>query len=226
MTAPALQLETLYVLDDDGRLVSTREPGSHRPPVLAFVRGVTSSAWAIRTDVPGDLAAELATLLSTEPPRADLEAPPVHLDRYLELVQGRLESGPAFAFPDELPATGEVELIERAEQLGAGFADLGDELDARAPVVGVMKGDRAVSLCFCARRSDDAAEAGLQTLESHRGRGYASRVTSAWALALRTTGRTPLYSTAWTNVASRAVAGKLGLVAYASDWNIYDEEPR
>lgn len=226
MSLPALQLRTLYVLDHNGRLVSTREPGSRRPPVLAFVRGAESCAWALRSDVPDDRAAELGALLASELPRAELDTPPAHLDRYVELVAGRLESGPAFAFPDVLPATGDVVLIERAEQLGAGFPDLADELDARAPVLGVMDDDRAVSLCFCARRAEDAAEAGLQTLGSHRGRGHAARVTSAWAQALRASGRTPLYSTAWTNQASRAVAEKLGLVAYASDWNVYDEGTR
>jgi len=37
---------------------------------------------------------------------------------------------------------------------------------------------------------------------------------------MRASGRSPLYSTSWTNTASLAVADKLGLVAYASDWSI------
>jgi len=53
--------------------------------------------------------------------------------------------------------------------------------------------------CFCARRSDAAAEAGLETAEAFRGRGFGPRVTAAWAWAIRATGRIPLYSTAWTN---------------------------
>jgi REP element-mobilizing transposase RayT len=45
-------------------------------------------------------------------------------------------------------------------------------------------------------------------------------ITAAWALAMRGSGRIPLYSTSWMNTASLAVARKLGLVAYASDWSI------
>ncbi len=89
-----------------------------------------------------------------------------------------------------------------------------------APVMGIVVDGHPVSICFCARRSDVAAEAGLDTASAYRGRGYAVRVTAAWALAMRASGRTPLYSTSWANTASLAVARKLALVAYASDWSI------
>lgn len=79
-----------------------------------------------------------------------------------------------------------------------------------------------VSICFCARHSDEAAEAGLETAEAFRGRGFGPRVTAAWALAVRAAGLVPLYSTAWSNNASLSVAGKLGLVAYASTWSLSD----
>ena len=219
---PGLQLRTLFVLDEQGRTVCTREPGSRRPPVLALVRGPHDCAWAVRADVPDDLAAELGRLAASEPPPADLREPPVHAERYPSLVHGHVESGPAFTFPDMIAEPDEVELIREPSPLERGFADLVDELSGRGPMLAVLDDDRAVSICFCARRSDEAAEAGLHTLETHRGRGFAARVTAAWALAIRASGRTPLYSTAWTNEASLAVARKLGLIAYASDWSLYD----
>ena len=37
---------------------------------------------------------------------------------------------------------------------------------------------------------------------------------------MRASGRTPLYSTAWSNAASLAVARKLGLIPYAATWNL------
>jgi hypothetical protein len=146
----------------------------------------------------------------------------LHAERYLSLVNGRVESGPAFAFPDVIAEPQDVALIRDPSALQTEFADLVDEHADRAPMLAVLDDDRAVSICFCARRSDEAAEAGLHTLEAYRGRGFAGRVTAAWALAIRASGRIPLYSTAWTNEASLAVARKLGLAAYASDWNLYD----
>lgn len=91
-----------------------------------------------------------------------------------------------------------------------------------APVLAIIEDGYPVSVCFCARRSDSAAEAGVDTAQAFRGRGFAPRVTAAWALAIRATGRVPLYSTAWTNGASLAVARKLGLTAYASTWSLSD----
>ncbi len=62
----------------------------------------------------------------------------------------------------------------------------------------------------------------METAADYRGRGYAATVTAAWALAIRASGRIPLYSTSWDNTASLAVARKLGLIAYASDWSLSD----
>jgi len=206
---PDLQLRTLLVLDADGRSVSTREPGAYRAPAFGLIRGYDACAWAVRADVPGDVA-------------ADLEQPPIHADRYLALIDGRVEGGPAYTFPDAIPVPDGVVLVTDPGPLEHYFKDMIDEIDGRSPVLAVLEDGRAVSTCHCARRSDEAAEAGLYTLGAYRGRGFGPRVTAAWALAIRASGRTPLYSTSWTNEASRTVARKLGLSAYASDWSIAD----
>ena len=84
-----------------------------------------------------------------------------------------------------------------------------------------MDGGYPVSVCFCAtRNSEFAIEAGLETAAAFRRRGFGARVTAAWASAIRASGRIPLYSTSWNNPASLAVARKLGLIPYASDWSV------
>lgn len=222
MTTPNLQLQTLFVLNAEGRMTGTREPGSNRPPVLSLVRSGTDCAWAVRADVPDDLAAELARLARQERPTPDLRVPPVHADRFVSLVHGRIESGPAFTFPEAFPAPAGVVLLHDPHAGDRYFPWLDEEMDGRSPVLAELEDGQAVSICFCARRSDVAAEAGLDTVEAFRGRGSGPRVTAAWALAIRSSGRVPLYSTSWSNQASLAVARKLGLVAYASDWSLYD----
>jgi predicted GNAT family acetyltransferase len=62
-----------------------------------------------------------------------------------------------------------------------------------------------------------AAEAGVETREQYRGRGYGSIAVVAWAAAVRQGGRMPLYSAEWENIASRALASRIGLICYAED---------
>ncbi len=158
-------------------------------------------------------------MAATEPD-VPFEEQPLHARRYTSLVGGRIESGPAFAFPREMTMPEGVSLIEDPESLVGELADLAPELDGRWPIYGVLDGGRALSVCFCARVSGKAAEAGVNTVEAYRGRGLAPRVVAAWGSAIRASGRVPLYSTSWKNTASRSVAEKLGLRAYASDWSL------
>ncbi len=192
-------------------MASIREHGDPRPPAFALIRGNRSRAWAVRHNVPDDVATELGRLADSEPHPRDLRDPPEHADRYAELVGGGdVFNGPAFVFPVRIDEPDGVVGVETREQ--------------GAPAFAVMDGDRIASLCGSSRDGVDAAEAGLVTYEPYRGRGYAARVTAAWARAIRTSGRIPLYSTSWTNAASLAVARKLNLIPYASDWSITDRE--
>ena len=209
------------MLDGDGRISGTREPEPSPGPLFSLIRGRVSCAWAVRADVPQDLADELDGLSRQEPPASDLRDSPVHAERYMSLVKGRVDSGPAFAFPEELAQPYGTVFIEDLQLLDHHFSGWKvSEIPERTPIVALVEKGCAVSVCFCARRSNVAAEAGLETAIGFRGRGLGPRVTAAWALAIRASGRTPLYSTSWSNGASLAVARKLRLVAYASAWSI------
>lgn len=236
VSTPDLHLRTTYILNDEGRIASTREPGAKRGPMFSLVRGATCCAWAVRADLPNDLAGELDCLAREEPPALDLRDTPLHADRYLSLIKGligsgheaavetRQSSGPAFTFPDALAQPADIVLVEDERLLERNFSGWvsGEIAAGRSPVLAIVEDGYPVSVCFSARRSDAAAEAGLETAEAFRGRGFAPLVTAAWALAIRATGRVPLYSAARTNDASLSVARKLGLVAYASIWNLSD----
>ena len=223
MTTPELHLETLYRTDPRGRIAGTREPDSRRGPVFKLVRGRTHCAWAVRADTPDSVADALHDLAAEEQPVTDGRLPPLHADRYRALAGEAVDSGPAFAFPDAIPEVGGVVFLETVDRLVRHFADWHQaEMPGRAPIAAVERDGHAVSVCGCARRSDLAAEAGLETAAAFRRAGLGARVTAAWATAVRASGRAPLYSTSWTNTASLSVAARLNLVAYADAWSFSD----
>jgi hypothetical protein len=173
-------------------------------------------AWAVRADVPTALANEVESVAREEPPALDLRQAPVHSHRYISLLQGRIavnepfakktieSDGPTFEFPESLVQSSDVVIVENERLLNRNFTGwVPGEIEAgRSPVLAIVENGYPVSICFCARRSEMAAEAGVETAEAYRGRGFGHRVTAAWALAVRGSGRIPLYSTSWENHAS------------------------
>lgn len=223
MSLLEMEMMTGFILDDRGRIVSTREPYPTRGPLFTILRSAAQCAWAVRDDVPGEVAEEMAALAREEPPVRDLRLAPLHAERYVASSGGRLGfSGPAFRFPDVLLPTSGVIRVEDERLLQRNFRgwELGEIAAGRAPVMAIIEEGYPVSICFSARCSDNAAAAGLETAEAFRGRGFGPRVTAAWAVAVRATGRVPLYSAAWANAPSLAVTRKLGLTPYASFWSV------
>lgn len=60
----------------------------------------------------------------------------------------------------------------------------------------------------------------MDTVSSHRGKGYALKAVAAWAIAVRAEGRIPFYSTSWDNQSSQRVAEKLGLIPFAVEFTL------
>ena len=94
------------------------------------------------------------------------------------------------------------------------------ELDSGWPWLAVVQDSQAVSICQSVRSSWRAHEAGVDTLETYRQRGYAVSAVAAWALAVRELDLVPLYSTSWENLASQGLARRLGLIQYGVDYHL------
>ena len=77
-----------------------------------------------------------------------------------------------------------------------------------------------MSVCRSVRITPAAHEAGVETLPAFRGRGYAPDVVAGWARVVQSLGAMPFYSTSWENTASQAVAKKLHLVPYGTDFHV------
>ena len=220
-----LQIETLFVQNEAKRLLYVNEP--ERPEAPRFFLGRTNQGYLyrFRDDVPGTIIRQLEEIVAKE---ANELGKPLDLEAYKDLLRQHgpiqsIESGPAYRFPDTVqPLTDVVTITEtNAELLNEHFAELKAVLEHKQPCVAAVQENQAVSVCCSARTSRKilrgAAEAGLETIPAARGQGYAVKVVSSWAAAVREQGRIPLYSTSWENAASRAVAKKLGLIMYATD---------
>ena len=217
-----LQTETLFVQNEAKQLLYVNEPDRPEAPRFFLGRTKQGVVCRFRDDVPNAIIKQLEAFAFREP--ASLAREPVYLSAYSDILRqsGTIQniwSGPAYRFPETSRGSSKVVRITEAnaDLLGAEFAEWKAVLESGQPCVAVIQENRAVSLCYSSRTSPHAAEAGLETHPHFRGRGYAARVVTGWAAEVGKTGRIPLYSTAWENGASRAVARKLGLIMYATD---------
>jgi hypothetical protein len=225
-----LQIDALFTHDARGRIGSTNEPGGDRAPRFFFGRTRAGNRWRFRDDLDEDTVRALDGLAATEPVHDDLRAEPRNLAAFLAVLgvdrgDASMHFGPAFRFPDVVPMPTNVTRVAHADlrllqRLGWNMEVETRDFARREPYFAVIDDGAAVAVCFSARLTARAAEAGVETLEGYRGRGYAPAVVAAWACAIRASGRVPLYSTSWDNLASQAVARKRGLIQYATDLSI------
>lgn len=220
-----LQAAIGFRYDPRGRLVAINEAEPDRPaPRLFMGRTRTGNVWRFRYDLPDSLVGELEGELRAEPAAADLTQPPAVLPALIDALAPiqDISLGPAWRFPEDPKPLEETVAITQSNVAAcrSHFPWTASHVEDLQPCRAVIVDGEAVSLCFSSRNGPAAAAAGIFTLEAFRGRGYAARVVIAWAIAVREQGRIPLYSTLWNNVASRAVAHKLGLILYAADLSI------
>ena len=224
-----IDVDTVFTHDARGRIVRQNEPDGELAPRFLFGRTRVGNNWRVRYDVPDETARRLDELAASEPVGDDLTSPPVHSDAMHEALGVEFEPGDGgyelgYRFPDEISGfPGATRITHENVSLlhriwGVEYAREG--LDHGVIWTGMVVDGAVVSHCFSCRLTDRAAMAGLETLEAYRGRGYAPIVVAEWARAVRESGRIPLYSTSHDNVASQAVARKLGLVQYAVGFGV------
>lgn len=194
-----------------------------------YVARAVWGAWrvTIRPDVDAGLRAELEALA----PERALDDPPAVLEIFLRrhAACGSVWRGRTSRFPGAPDAA----MAASVTPLAAGLDVYGEE--APTPIAepaAVETADTAaftprqfaliadglvVATCESSRESQVAAEAWVRTLPAWRGRGYARRVTAAWARDALARGKEPFYSHHRENLASASVARALGLRPFLDD---------
>ncbi|MCP5100332.1 MAG: GNAT family N-acetyltransferase [Chloroflexi bacterium] len=228
------QLAALFISDAHKRLRYIREPGyeeSELDPAPRFFMGRTlnGNVWRFRHDVPETVVQAVDQVCHHEPIAQNLKDTPHQAAVIRTLLNKDMPvteewRGPAYWIPESDFASTDTMLISEvnAYLLEAHFPwKITSKSNFRTgPVVAKVVQGQAISICYCARITPFAAEAGVETVSAFRGRGYATDAVAEWATVVRQLGLTPLYSTSWDNVASQGVARKLNMVHYGDDWSI------
>lgn len=222
-----LHLDALFTHDPNLRLLEINEPWPGSAPAPRFVLGRTAEGTTVgryRHDVPDTVVEQLELLRADEARMRNLREKPKHFAAYMRLLQGRkFTMGPCFLVPVEaVPSMETVDVTREnaAELARGGFEWLVSEIDYAQPCTAIVREGRAVSICRSVRVAARAHEAGLETLEAFRGRGYAAEAVAGWARAVRRLGCLPLYSTSWENASSQRVAEKMTMTLYGANFTV------
>jgi RimJ/RimL family protein N-acetyltransferase len=240
-----LEIETLWERDRRGRLLKSAGSNGGRAPDLVVAIAGDGVIPAFGANLSDALTNEINGLLSAKRSEAARAAfipgserwPPVIQDlrQRLSSAVGSVEvaSGPSYVC-EYAPAVPSLAGLIRSDDATADFSHLTPPQDANwepwewelllngklGPWAAMVASREVVSLCFCARLTNSAVEAGLRTEADHRRRGYGAAVTAAWAAQVLATGRVAFYSTSADNLASQAVAARLGLRPIGWRWQL------
>ncbi len=219
--------DTCFTYDARGRMLHSNEPCAEaRRPAPRLFLGRTMTGHVVRcgATVPETLARRLEEIIERQVPIGELHAPPAAFAVVREALAQHApiiteEAGPSYRFPESVARLGEVVQLTgtNRELVRDTYRWLYDEFADWQPCFAVVRDGAAVSVCFSSRIGTNAAAAGVETLPAFRRRGYGAAVTAAWGTAVRESGRIPLYSTTWDNVASQGIARRVGLIMFGTE---------
>lgn len=199
-------------------------PGDEMPPWVLYLGAIPGGhvrIWrrdVVDTERAGMVERALAVLAQS----ADAPTPE---DISREVALGRAEApkidvAQASHLARRLTAD-DAMLLEAFEQDSAPYF----LAPARAPLFGVVEGDRLLSVAHSSRRTAQACELGVNTVPDARSRGYGLAVVVRWADAVAAEGIEPLYSARASNEASLALARAAGYRPFAQSVYIMPTHP-
>ena len=212
-----------FIYDNRGRMLLSNDPvASARRPAPRFTIGSASGGYVVRygASLDDEQVRQLQDIVVALPRPGTPYFREEGLDRFRAFFgDSETFGGPAYCFPSGLTRSSQaIRLTEANRDLARDTLPwLYEEFAEWHPCFVLVSDGKAVSACYSSRIGDRASEAGVDTLPEYRGRGYAAIVTAAWGAAVRSSGRVPIYSTGWSNLASQGVARKLGLRLFGSD---------
>ncbi|MED0961808.1 GNAT family N-acetyltransferase [Bacillus paramycoides] len=216
----AIQAEVLFVHNQVGRIKSVNEHGNLKAPRFFLGRTREGNITRYHYNLHSETVNEIGKLISERSNHIEIAKIIKILNE--ERAVENIWMGPAFMFPNNLnKPTRTIRITEKnKELLRESFPNLIEQMEWRKPYFAIVENEKVVSICCSARSTPIASEASVETLSEFQGKGYGSDVVTAWAISIQEEKRIPLYSTAWDNFASQAVARKLKLSNYGMNLHI------
>lgn len=225
-----IEMRSRFILGPDGRLMNENDPDRSPAPLMFMAGCQAGNLVSFSREVDEATRAEITDLALSEPPLAERESTPRHLQRYIERLSrnggASVSPGLSFHLPHGVQIDGDARLVFSDTPEGAqllediatrgmppALVEIGFHgvEDLWAPWCLALQDGEVASLAFAARLGSEGAELGLATSPPFRGRGLAAAATAGWTRHPDLAGRTLFYSTARTNLASQRVVAKLGL---------------
>jgi hypothetical protein len=223
-----LELETLWITDNDGRMVRARTSEDRSAPALTAVRGGSRLVWAAGRSVTAPVLDEIAQVLGSEPSEtlAGTGWRPATRDRILavlgEHASGREERGPSFVLTETPDLATGIDCWTSAHVDVDDLRGLMREEDRRSlvpPWAVVVAEGSVAAVCETARSAPTSVEAGVWTYEPFRRRGFGAAAVAAWSNLVSE--RVVFYSTTFDNVASQRIAHSLGFRPLGHWWWVH-----
>jgi hypothetical protein len=223
-----LEVETLWEVDGDRRLVRSRPGDWREPPRLVVASDGEALVWSCSAVVPDSIVESVDRALADEP-----AVPPMPGDRWEpacrdEVVEalGPLADiwcGVSYVVREPPGVAADVAWIAGLDAASCdelvGRMPERDRSSLAPPWAAVMVDGRVAAVCETARSAPRSVEAGVWTYEPFRRRGLGAAAVAAWSTLVA--GRTTFYSTSADNLASQALAASLGLRPLAVWWQLY-----
>jgi GNAT superfamily N-acetyltransferase len=215
-----IQAEVLFKFDNLERMTEVNEPLRIVAPL--FFLGRTKEGNVIRFNKSFSSSQKHKVLEVINKSESNVDIGNILICLNTVKAISKIWIGPAYVFPENFKVTSNAVKItsENKELLQTGFPNLIKEFEWRQPCFAIIQDGIAVSICCSARKSTKAAEASVETLKDYQGKGYGTQCVIEWANEVKKDGLQPLYSTAWDNFSSQAIAKKLGLYQYGIDFHI------
>lgn len=220
-----MHVHALYVQDHASRIISVNDWNGGLAPRFFLGRTKEGNIWRFRHDLPEEICVQLENLCHSEP--FTISDRPLHEAAYRRILAShspitRIWLGPAYSFANVFAFASEPILIneQNAFMLQDHFPDWLPDVPHQQPFATLLVDGQPVAVCASVRITDAAHEAGVETLDSQRRKGFGAKVVSAWAGIVKKMGAIPLYSTSIENLASQKLAARLGLTQYGLDFHI------